>query len=273
MGDIAVAASMILIPLMFGVIVAALTDTGFRIARGKWLSLPSCAVIGVVSAVTFVVLSIVFAKTHTYKADESVKPYLGSGESVSVTNDNGTYFFDGPGSEGAVIFYPGAFVETEAYAKLTYMIAESGTDVFLVDMPFGFAPMGTEKARDIMSARSYDKWYMCGHSLDGATASVFCYFSGTKPNGMIFLASYSMGPMTEGIPVLSIYGSEDRVLALENYNMSRATFPEDFTEVVIEGGNHSGFGCYGPQAGDGEASISADEQMRVTVEAIKEFVG
>ena len=36
----------------------------------------------------------------------------------------------------------------------------------------------------------------------------------------------------------------------------------------LAGGNHAQFGNYGPQRGDGEATISAEEQQKKTVELI-----
>ena len=47
---------------------------------------------------------------------------------------------------------------------------------------------------------------------------------------------------------------------------------EDYTEVVIEGGCHAYFGAYGAQDGDGEPSISAEQQWEMTAQAIAEFV-
>ena len=37
---------------------------------------------------------------------------------------------------------------------------------------------------------------------------------------------------------------------------------------MIEGGCHAYFGAYGAQKGDGEPSITREEQLRQTVEAI-----
>jgi hypothetical protein len=42
--------------------------------------------------------------------------------------------------------------------------------------------------------------------------------------------------------------------------------------VVIDGGNHAGFGHYGPQAGDGTATIDREEQQRQTAETLLAFV-
>ncbi len=41
--------------------------------------------------------------------------------------------------------------------------------------------------------------------------------------------------------------------------------PSDYTEQVIDGGNHGHFGNYGHQKGDGRATVSTDEQQSETV--------
>ena len=39
----------------------------------------------------------------------------------------------------------------------------------------------------------------------------------------------------------------------------------------VVGGNHAGFGSYGPQAGDGDATITADAQHAEVVAFVDEF--
>jgi hypothetical protein len=41
--------------------------------------------------------------------------------------------------------------------------------------------------------------------------------------------------------------------------------------VLIEGGNHAQYGNYGPQAGDGQATIGREEQQQQTLKAIVEL--
>jgi hypothetical protein len=60
---------------------------------------------------------------------------------------------------------------------------------------------------------------------------------------------------------LSTYGSEDMVLNLENFNSTLVLLPPGTIRQVIEGGNHAQFGNYGPQPGDGVATISAEDQQ------------
>ena len=46
----------------------------------------------------------------------------------------------------------------------------------------------------------------------------------------------------------------------------------DLIELVLEGGNHAGFGAYGEQKGDGMADITSIQQQVETAEAIMDFV-
>ena len=91
--------------------------------------------------------------------------------------------------------------------------------------------------------------------------------------GLVLLAAYSTEDLSDsGLKVLSVYGSEDGVLNREKYEEYRDNLPEHTVEKVIEGGNHAGFGSYGEQEGDGQAKISQEEQIEVTVEKIKNYI-
>jgi hypothetical protein len=68
--------------------------------------------------------------------------------------------------------------------------------------------------------------------------------------------------------VLSIYGSRDGVLDRDKYEKYLLNLPDTAEEVVIEGGCHSYFGCYGMQTGDGTPTITREKQMAETAEAI-----
>ena len=58
----------------------------------------------------------------------------------------------------------------------------------------------------------------------------------------------------------------------EKYSDSLSNMPNDFTEIVIEGGNHAYFGAYGEQKGDGAATISQAEQIIITASHIYAFI-
>lgn len=201
-------------------------------------------------------------------------PDFSEDERVSI-EDKGKYiFYDGPGTDTALIFYPGAKVDEKAYEALMVGIAEEGTDCFLVKMPLHRAFFGKSRADIIMKSYDYDAWLMGGHSLGGSMAAEYTKSHGDAVDGLVFLASFSASDLTryQNLRCLSVYGSRDLVLNRSKYEQNKANLPAgSLSEVVIDGGNHAGFAYYGPQKGDGEAAISKEEQIKKTVDAVAEW--
>lgn len=207
-----------------------------------------------------------------YDANEQALAALESDEIIQVTGNDPLYFSSAQPKENqtGIIFYPGGKVEYESYAPLMRQLAEEGYAVFLVDVPFGLAVFDIKAAKEVMADYpEISNWYVAGHSLGGSMAAIYAEEANDRLAGLILLASYSTAdlPKTE-LNVLSIYGSEDTVLNSQSVKENRSLLPEDHNEIIIEGGNHAQFGNYGEQAGDGEATISTEEQQRATVEAI-----
>lgn len=205
-----------------------------------------------------------------YRAAPTAADSLVSDEAVAVRQIDRGFFFDGPGEEAALIFYPGARVEETAYAPLMRELAENGLDCFLVKMPLRIAVLDMDAAEVIRAEYDYDTWILAGHSLGGAVAANLA--AGTDYDALVLLAAYPTHPLPPGLRLLSIYGSEDGCLNRGSYEAGRVFWPDSAGELLISGGNHAQFGRYGPQRGDGEASISPEEQQRLTVEAILKLV-
>ncbi|MCD7822677.1 MAG: alpha/beta hydrolase [Oscillospiraceae bacterium] len=221
----------------------------------------------IVVVILIAVLAVAFVwYVNDYYHAVDVDGYLESTDLVQVIQvDDGILFYGG--NETALIFYPGAKVEYSAYAPIMMSLAENGVDCFLVEMPFNLAFFGMNKAESIMSEYvSYESWYIGGHSLGGAMAASFASNHLEDLSGLILFASYSTSDLGD-LPTLSIYGSEDGALNMDSLEAGR-DYSTDYTEIVIDGGNHAGFGSYGEQAGDGVATIPQDEQWEMTVEEI-----
>ena len=206
-------------------------------------------------------------------ADASVNAYLNGTDNVSVEKIDNGLFLDGPGNESALIFYPGAKIEYTAYLPLFTELANDGVDCFIVEMPFNLAFFGLDSADSIVSNSNftYDKWYISGHSLGGVVASYYVKNHSTDYDGLILLASYPAEDLNN-VSVLSIYGSNDKVLNKETYDKSKGLMDYNLTEYVINGGNHAQFASYGNQAGDGVATISGENQRKQTEKEILEFI-
>jgi len=230
-------------------------------------------IILIIVAVIFISLIIfsIYYLNDYYKADDIVNDYLKSGDAVKVSNNNGTYFFDGYGEDNAIIFYPGGKVENKAYAPLLYNLAKNGIDCFLIDMPFKLAIFNVNAADSIVDNYTYKNWYMMGHSLGGVAVSMYTEKS-KDIKGIIMLAAYPNNKIKDDIRLLSIYGSQDGVLNLKKYNDSKNNWNKESYEIIIEGGNHSNFGYYGFQKGDKEPKVTREEQQKRTLNEIIKFV-
>ena len=172
-----------------------------------------------------------------------------------------------------VVFYPGGKVEAAAYLPLLQQLAEQGWLCISVKMPCYMAFFGINAADELRAAYpQVENWYIGGHSLGGAMAASYAAKHNDALSGLVLLASYSTADLSRSdLPVCSIYGSRDTVLNAESYAQNRSNLPANTTELVIEGGNHAGFGAYGPQKKDGIAAITAAEQQKITANHILGF--
>ena len=222
--------------------------------------------------IALMIISLVYVGNYYHVQDREAA--LASTDNVMVEEVDYGYFFDGPGNDAALIFYPGAKVEDLAYANLLKQLAADGIDCYLVHMPGNLAFCGMNRADKVMETYSYDHWYLAGHSLGGAMAAVYADKNSEKLDGLIFLAAYSTKDLSDtDLKVLSVYGSNDQVINMDKIAEGRKLMPSAYEEFCIQGGNHAGYGDYGAQKGDGEATISAQEQQQVTVKKVEEFCG
>lgn len=208
----------------------------------------------------------------SYEADdEAIKAFLP--QNYSYTEEEGMIIFEAEESKTGFIFYPGGAVDYEAYVPLMYSLSENGIFCVIVQMPFNLAVFDTDAADQVLEKYpDIEEWYIGGHSLGGAMSAGYLE-NRTDFEGLILLGAYSASDLSdENMRVLSIYGSEDTVLNKEKYETYRQNLPENFVEVVIDGGCHAYFGMYGAQKGDGAPSISNEEQILITAEQITKFI-
>ena len=206
-----------------------------------------------------------------YRADEGAIAVFTPEDNVSVsTIDGGNVVFEPQNATVGFIFYPGGKVEANAYQPLLAELAREGVLCVLVEMPFHLAVFDINAADGIQEQYpEIEDWYIGGHSLGGSMAASYLADHVDEYEGLILLGSYSTADLSDtDLDVLSIFGSEDKVLNREKYDENKSNLPDGFCEVVIEGGCHAYFGMYGAQDGDGTPTISNHEQIRLTVESI-----
>ena len=206
-----------------------------------------------------------------YHATEDAIVAFSPSDNISVsTSKDRSIIFEPEEATVGFIFYPGGKVDHNAYQPLMAALAREGILCVLVKMPFRLAVFDINAASGIQEQYpQIDKWYIGGHSLGGSMAASYLSNHLDEYDGLVLLGSYSTADLSDTrLRVISIYGSEDKVLNHDKYLASKSNLPSDFTEVVIEGGCHAYFGTYGAQDGDGTPTISNSEQISITVDNI-----
>ena len=231
-----------------------------------------------VSAVAVVALLVGVCAIYVndyYRADAKAVAAFATVSPVSEDHlDDGTLVYTPENAKAGLIFYPGGKVEHTAYKPLMKACAERGLLCVLVEMPFHLAVLDINAADGIREQYpEIESWYIGGHSLGGSMAASYLSEHTEDFDGLILLGSYTATDLSQtDLAVLSVYGSEDRELNREKYLANKPLLPADFTEIVIEGGCHAGFGLYGAQDGDGTPTVSSEDQIRRTANEIADWV-
>jgi dienelactone hydrolase len=168
-----------------------------------------------------------------------------------------------------LVFYPGARVDSRAYAALLRPIAEAGYLVVILKEPFGLAitQIG-QAAGPIADHPEIATWAVGGHSLGGVAAASFAADNPATVSGLLLWASYPNGDLsTTGLQVASISGSNDGLATPADIENSKANLPPDTTFTVIDGGVHAFFADYGEQPGDGQPTIDRDAASAQIIKA------
>jgi dienelactone hydrolase len=171
-----------------------------------------------------------------------------------------------------LVFYPGAKVDAHAYEDLLQPLADAGHLVVILKPPLGVSLLDTNQARAAMDRHpEIDSWAVGGHSLGGVSASSFAA-ANHDVSGLLLFASYPAENMADaqGLPVLSISGSNDGLSTPNKIAASKSLLPPTTTYAIVVGGVHAFFGDYGEQPGDGEPGISRNEaQQQIVAESLR----
>ncbi|MFW6292146.1 MAG: alpha/beta hydrolase [Spirochaetota bacterium] len=191
---------------------------------------------------------------------------------------------DAPFAQG-IVFYPGGLVAPRAYVSMLAPLAADGIPVAVLRVPADLAVLSPNRARSVLDGEDGSvarTWTLAGHSLGGAMAARFLARNAAEYTdddgrvlGLILMASYpaaSDSLAESDQPVLSIWAQNDGLATEEDRMETSSRLPPDTRFATIEGGNHAGFGEYGPQDDDGELEIPLEEQHRKTRELVEEFL-
>jgi len=219
--------------------------------------------------------SLIYLESYYHADDDAIAAFSADRTVSERTLAGGETVFDPGNAKVGLIFYPGGKVDEAAYVPLMRAISAKGVLCVLCRMPFRLAVFDTHAADDVReSFPEIGHWYIGGHSLGGAVASIEVKAHPGAYEGMILLASFSNEDLSDDpVRVLSVCGSEDGVLDRTKYEQSKSRLPDDLTEIVVDGGCHAGFGMYGAQSGDGTPAITSGEQILFTAEIVADWIG
>ncbi|HZK85039.1 MAG TPA: alpha/beta hydrolase [Desulfosporosinus sp.] len=222
--------------------------------------------ISLTTIITFLLVGFYIYASDYSRADYNALKAFSTGSKL-VQNAEDMIVFRSPTEnlkDTAVIFYPGGKVQYSAYAPLLTQLSNEGITCVLLKMPLNLAVFDVNAADKVYSKMPEIKnWYLAGHSLGGAMASSYMGGNSAKVKGLILLGAYPVN--ASEVPTLAIYGSED--IALDKTKLETTT-----NKLEIIGGNHAYFGNYGEQKGDGQASITREEQQKIAVKEIVKFI-
>ncbi|HGI2037611.1 alpha/beta hydrolase [Streptococcus agalactiae] len=192
----------------------------------------------------------------------------------TATNHKNYLLFRSKGKVKAnIIFYQGALVEEEAYSQLARDLADKGYNTYILKTPLNLPVLSPHKAKTIINQNHLTNVYLAGHSLGGVVASQNAKVAPVR--GLILLASYPSRKSDlshKKLRVLSITASNDHILNWEKYEEAKKRLPNSSTFRTIVGGNHSRFGNYGHQKGDGKATLSHKSSEKQLATFISNFI-
>lgn len=235
----------------------------------------------IISIVSFIcVLTVLFVFCAVYVNDYypadlgAAEVFKTSSKITSKMLDDGTVIYAPENPKAGLIFYPGGKVEYTAYIPLMQACASKGILCALVEMPFNLAVLDINAADGIREQYTeITDWYIGGHSLGGSMAASYLAENSGSFSGLVLLGAYSTADLSNlEVEVLSVFGSEDKVMNREKYDENLVHLPEEFEEHIIDGGCHAYFGMYGEQEGDGTPTVTNEEQIEKTSQIIKNFV-
>lgn len=167
-----------------------------------------------------------------------------------------------------ILFMPGGLVEPESYEYLAVHLALAGYNITIFKPFFNLAIFTPNYAKRFLSDELDN--IVIGHSLGGVVGSMLA--SGNdKISSVLLMGSYPINDIIDK-RVLFITAEFDDGMDQTAFDESLKYVNEETEYYHIIEGNHAQFGWYGPQKGDGEATISILEQQTIVIRKILDFI-
>lgn len=167
-----------------------------------------------------------------------------------------------------ILFIPGGLVNPHSYDYLMMKLALEGYQITIFKPFFDLAILTPNFASKYLE-ETLDN-IIIGHSLGGVVASMIASKSDLISK-VILMGSYPIQDISDK-EVLLITAEFDIQMNQEEFDNSLQYVNDDYIQYEVIGGNHAQFGWYGPQKGDGEATITTLEQQNEVFLVILDFL-
>ncbi len=234
----------------------------------------SLLVLAVLAAAGF----LLYVRFATRQAEAAFLAMIEMDENISITEESGYFLLEpsaaNPGSI-PIIYYPGGLVAPEAYLyKMGRVSLCLQKPVYIIKAPFNAAIFDINAAGRIMARYNLEQARVGGHSLGGISA---CRYAAQNPEKVfqLFLFGSYCDRDVAGFtgPVTSVMGLKDRIIDWDNYRAAKANLPAGAIILEVEGLNHSAFGNYGLQVGDGPAGLTDREIIEIICSVFSDYGG
>ena len=173
------------------------------------------------------------------------------------------------------IIYGDERVERECYLPLMIALAENGYCAYL-PTTFGNLPILNQEGAEyvIRTYRSVHTWYIIAQGKACPSAARYARSNASKINGLIYLGGVSNHTDLSdlNLSLLSVIGSNDSILDKSSSEKAKPNDPVGSKYITIPDGNHSGILDTVLMRGDTPSTLSNEEQINQTVQAISAFI-
>ena len=138
----------------------------------------------------FILLALGLIQMFTYRATPEAQETWNI--AAFEQKNNWTHFEVTGEKKGTLLFYTGALVEPQAYAKLADGLAKEGIEVYIISSQLNLPVLDNGAMVTIVKEEHLDKVFVGGHSLGGVVSTIEAKKLNEidKVAGLILLASY-----------------------------------------------------------------------------------
>jgi pimeloyl-ACP methyl ester carboxylesterase len=176
-----------------------------------------------------------------------------------------------------LVWVAGCLVSPDAYAPLGHAVAAQGYPVVVYGLPWRCTPWAPQRAqaeadiRRLLASAPPDRWVLGGHSKGAVFVSNVAATPPPSLRGVIIAGSTHPRDVDlsgSPLPIMKVVATLDGIAPMAVSESRRVLLPATVDWRRIEGGNHSQFGWYGRQLGDGRPTLSRGQQQEQMLSAV-----